>query len=94
MAAYCNGPSVDADYLSVYYEPAKEDKLTVEVRLQGGGEVLEWLVGGYYEESTDWWLDPFATPTPGGRVNDSIAASQYANSSARQISMNSTTGRI
>jgi iron complex outermembrane receptor protein len=77
---YCNGPSVDADYLSAYYEPAKEDKLTVEVRVQDSGEVLDWLVGVYYEESNDWWLDPFGTPTPGGRVNDSIAASLYANS--------------
>jgi len=82
---YCNGPTVDSDYLSAYYEPAKEDKLTAEVRLQGGGDVIEWIVGGYYEDSTDWWLDPFATPTPGGRVNDAIAASQYSNSIARQF---------
>jgi outer membrane receptor protein involved in Fe transport len=82
---YCNGPSVESDYLSVYYEPAKEDKLTAEVRIQGGGETIEWLVGLYYEDSTDWWLDPFGTPTPGGRVNDAIGASQYSNSIARQF---------
>jgi len=79
---YCNAPTVDGDYLSVYYEPAKEDKLTAEVRIQGGGETIEWLVGLYYEDSTDWWLDPFATPTPGGRINDAIGASLYSNSMA------------
>jgi len=82
---YCSGPSIDADYLSVYYEPAKEDKLTAEIRLQGGGDTFDWIVGGYYEESSNWWLDPFHTPTPGGRINDSIAASTYSNSISQQF---------
>jgi len=82
---YCAGETVDADYLSAYYEPAREDKLTAEIRLQGGGDTFEWIVGGYYEESTDWWLDPFHTPTPGGRVRDPIAASTYSDSAARQF---------
>ena len=82
---YCNGPSVDADYLSAYYTPAQEDKLTAEIRLQGGGDVFEWIIGGYYEESTDAWLDPFATPTPGGRVVDTAGDSLYANSMARNF---------
>jgi outer membrane receptor protein involved in Fe transport len=82
---YCAGESLDADYLSAYYQPSKEDKLTVEIRLQGGGDVFEWIVGGYYEESTDWWLDPYHTPTPGGRVDDSIAASLYQDSIAVQF---------
>jgi outer membrane receptor protein involved in Fe transport len=80
---YCNGPSVDADYLSAYYEPAREDKLTAEIRLQSSGDVFDWIVGAYYEESTDWWLDPYATPTPGGRVVDAIGASLYSDSMAR-----------
>jgi outer membrane receptor protein involved in Fe transport len=82
---YCAGESVDADYLSVYYEPAKEDKLTAEIRLQGSGEVFEWIVGGYYEESTDWWGDPFHAPTPGGRVNDQYASSLYQDSISLQF---------
>jgi len=80
---YCAGESLEDDYLSVYYEPAEEDKLTAEIRLQGGGDRFEWIVGGYYEESTDSWLDPFHTPTPGGRITDSIATSNYANSISR-----------
>lgn len=80
---YCSGPSVDADYLSAYYTPSKDDKLTAEIRLQGGGDVFDWIVGGYIEESTDTWLDPFNTPTPGGRVVDTIGASLYSDSIAR-----------
>ncbi len=82
---YCAGPSVDSDYLSAYYTPVREDKLTAEIRLQGGGDVFDWIVGGYYEESTDWWLDPFHTPTPGGRIVDTIGASTYSNSISRQF---------
>ena len=81
---YCAGPSADSDYLSVYYEPAREDKLTVEIRLQGGGDTFDWIVGGYYEESTDWWGDAFHAPTPGGRVNDQFAVSQYQDSLSLQ----------
>lgn len=81
---YCSGPSVDSDYLSAYYTPGKEDKLTAEIRLTGSGEVLDWLVGVYYEDSTDSWLDPYHTPTGGGRVVDTIADSTYANSISRQ----------
>jgi len=82
---YCAGPSADSDYLSVYYEPAREDKLTAEVRLQGSGDRFDWIVGGYYEDSSDWWADPFHTPTPGGRIRDSYAASQYQDSVSLQF---------
>ncbi len=80
---YCSGETVEGDYLSVYYEPANEDKLTAEIRLQGGGDTFEWIVGAYYEESNDDWLDPFHAPTPGGRIRDQFAASNYANSISR-----------
>jgi len=82
---YCAGPSVDADYLSVYSQPVKQDKLTAEIRLQGGGDTFEWIVGGYYEESSDDWLDYFHTPTAGGRVDDSIAESLFQDSIAVQF---------
>jgi outer membrane receptor protein involved in Fe transport len=80
---YCSGETVEGDYLSVYYEPVNEDKLTAEIRLQGGGDTFEWIVGAYYEESNDDWLDPFHAPTPGGRIRDQFAASNYANSISR-----------
>jgi outer membrane receptor protein involved in Fe transport len=84
-AAYCAGETVDADYLSVYYEPAREDKLTAEIRLQGGGEHVDWLIGGYYEESTDWWDDGFHAPTPGGRIDDQYVSSLYQDSASLQF---------
>ncbi len=82
---YCAGETVEGDYLSAYWTPVNEDKLTAEIRLQGGGDTFEWIVGGYYEESNDDWLDPFHAPTPGGRIEDQFAASNYANSISRQF---------
>jgi iron complex outermembrane receptor protein len=84
-ATYCAGEEVEGDYLSVYYEPAGQDKLTVEIRLQNSGDTFDWIVGGYYEDSTDRWLDPFHAPTPGGRITDQFAASNYANSISRHF---------
>ncbi len=83
--AYCSGTSVDADYLSVYYQPAMQDKLTAEMRLQGSGDHFDWLIGGYYEDSTDSWGDSYHAPTPGGRVNDQFAASLYQDSISLQF---------
>jgi len=82
---YCAGPTADSDYLSAYYQPGKEDKLAVEIRLQGGGDTFEWIVGGYYEESTDDWFDSFHTPTAGGRVQDVYAESLYQDSIALEF---------
>ena len=84
-ATYCAGETVEGDYLSAYWTPSHEDKLTAEIRLQGGGDTFEWIVGGYYEESNDDWLDPFHAPTPGGRIEDQFAVSNYANSISRQF---------
>lgn len=63
---YCQGPTVDGDFFSSYAGPSNDDKLTVEVRLSSQGDTLDWIVGGYYEESKDSWKAPFATPTTGG----------------------------
>ena len=66
---YCQGPTVDGDFFSSYdtrNSPSNDDKLTVELRLQSSGDTLDWLIGGYYEESKDSWVAPFATPTLGG----------------------------
>ncbi|MEX1266424.1 MAG: TonB-dependent receptor, partial [Woeseia sp.] len=37
------------------------------IRLQNDGELFDWLVGAYYEESIDSYNAPFAIPTTGGR---------------------------
>jgi len=65
---YCQGPTVDGDFFSSYPYVTNDDKLTVELRLNSEGDTFDWLVGGYYEESKDSWLAPFATPTTGGKA--------------------------
>jgi len=80
---YCLAPDVDGDFISSYIEPTRDDKLSVEVRLQGGGDTLEWLIGGYYEDSFDSYDNQFAMPTNGGRVT-STAESTYGDSIALQ----------
>lgn len=64
---YCAGPSVDSDFYSSYEYISNDDKLTAELRLSSQGDTFDWIVGAYYEESTDSWFAPFATPTTGGR---------------------------
>jgi len=80
---YCLAPDVDGDFISSYIEPTRDDKLSVEIRLQGGGDTLEWLIGGYYEDSFDSYTNQFGMPTNGGHVT-STADSTYGNSIALQ----------
>ena len=80
---YCLAPDVDGDFISSYLIPTRDDKLSVEVRLQGGGDTLEWLVGGYYEDSFDSYDNQFGMPTNGGLVT-STADSLFADSIALQ----------
>ena len=63
---YCHGTSVDADFYSAYFGYSQQDKFTQEIRLSHSGEKLDWIVGLYYEDSTDAWQAPFAQPTLGG----------------------------
>ncbi len=84
---YCNGPTADGDWLSIYHEPLAADRLTVEVRLSHSGDVFDWIVGGFYEDSTDEWTSSFNIPTgtEGGHIRDTYAASNYSNSLSRQF---------
>jgi len=63
---YCQGTTVDGDFYSAYPYFGNDDKLTAELRLSSQGDTFDWIIGGYYEESKDSWLAPFATPTTGG----------------------------
>ena len=65
---YCVGTTVDADFFGAYPIDTPDDKLTVEIRLQGGGDTLEWLIGGFYEDSSDAWNEQFNMATNGGYV--------------------------
>ena len=63
---YCQGQTVDGDFLSMYSGPSNDDKITGEIRLTSQGDTLDWILGGYFEESKDSWMAPFAQPTSGG----------------------------
>jgi outer membrane receptor protein involved in Fe transport len=63
---YCQGPTVDSDFFNSYRGSTNDDKLTTEIRLSSQGDTLDWIVGLYYEESTDAWISPFGSPTLGG----------------------------
>lgn len=80
---YCLAPDVDGDFISSYPTQTRDDKLSVEVRLQGGGDTLEWLIGGYYEDSFDSYDDQFGMPTNGGHISGT-ADSTFDNSIALQ----------
>ena len=64
--AYCQGASVDGDYFASNSGPSQDDKFTTEIRLSHQGDTFDWLMGFYYEDSSDSWQSPFATPTTGG----------------------------
>jgi iron complex outermembrane recepter protein len=57
---YCLAPTVDGDYLSTIREPAQQEKFTQEIRLSSSGDTLDWLVGLYYEDSSNDWQSNFA----------------------------------
>lgn len=67
---YCSGPSVDADFFSSYRGKTNDAKLSAEIRLSGQGDTLDWIVGFYHEESKDFWISPFGSPTTGGRATE------------------------
>ena len=83
-AAYCQGQTVDSDFFSTYEGPSQDDKFTTEIRLSSQGDTFDWIVGFYYEETTDSWQAPFATPTTGGDGSEitfqtSVAAAFWEN---------------
>ena len=65
---YCQGTDIDSDFYSTYQGRSGNDKLSAEIRLSGQSDRFDWLVGLYYEDSTDWWTAPFAVPVSGAKV--------------------------
>lgn len=79
---YCQGPTVESDYLTKSAGKSDDDKLTAEIRLSSEGETFDWIVGLYREESGNGALEgtPFAVPTTGGDGSNEI----YQNSVSLQ----------
>ncbi len=59
---YCLGPNPGDDVLSTSSYPAWQDKFAQEVRLSGTAGPFDWLIGAYYEDSTDAWDGYFNAP--------------------------------
>ena len=50
-----DAPNQQRDYLGVIEGPSWNDKFAQEIRLQSQGERFDWLLGLYYEGSSDNW---------------------------------------
>jgi iron complex outermembrane receptor protein len=60
---YCQGTTAEGDYLTVSDTPYTMDRFTQEFRLSAQGDTIDWLVGLYYEDSSDAWKTDFSSPT-------------------------------
>ena len=62
---YCQGVDQDSDYYSSYQGTDMAKKVSQEIRLQGQGERVDWILGLYIEDTVDSWTAPFAVPVDG-----------------------------
>ncbi|MEH6549585.1 MAG: TonB-dependent receptor [Pseudomonadales bacterium] len=62
-ANYCSAPTVDEDYLSAYTFAQEQERITQEFRLTNQGDNFDWLVGIFFEESSNDYEFPWAYPT-------------------------------
>lgn len=60
---YCFGPSSLSDTLTMQGFDDWSDKFTQEVRLTGGGDSVNWIVGLFYEKTDDRWENPWGIVT-------------------------------
>lgn len=58
--AYCMGPTINSEYLTIDDEPEQQDKFTQEIRLSSQGDTFDWIVGAYYEKGHNDWQSHFA----------------------------------
>jgi outer membrane receptor protein involved in Fe transport len=75
-ALYCMAPTVNGDYLAAFGSQAQQERFTQEIRLSSTGDTFDWLVGLYYEDSSNDWQDQYGFPTSND-YQDSIAAQYY-----------------
>lgn len=73
---YCLAPTVEGDFLTSFNETAQQEKFTQEVRLSASGDTFDWLVGLYYEDSSNAWQDNFAKVNSND-IQDSISVDYW-----------------
>ena len=71
-AAQSGDPAQQGDYIGVLEGPSWNDKFAQELRLSHQGEKFDWLVGLYYEESSDNW-DSVWMKSPTGNYQDTLS---------------------
>ena len=64
-AAISGDPAQQGDYLGVAEGPSWNDKFAQELRLSHQGDSFDWLLGFYYEESSDNWDSVWMKSTTG-----------------------------
>ena len=64
-AAMSGDPNQQGDYLGVVEGPSWNDKFAQELRLSHQGDTFDWLLGFYYEESSDNWDSVWMKSTTG-----------------------------
>jgi iron complex outermembrane receptor protein len=62
---YCQGVDQDSDFYSTSQGWDQAKKVSQEIRLQGQGDRIDWIVGLYLEDTVDSWQAEFAVPTNG-----------------------------
>ena len=79
-ATYCTGPELGSDVKSTSSYPEDQQKFTQEIRFSGQTDNFDWLVGGYFEDSSVAWEGVFNAPTNYDYQNSkSLAYLEYAN---------------
>ncbi len=60
---YCFGPSSQSDVTTVQRFDEQVHKFSQEIRLSGGSDSIDWIVGLYYERAADDWWSPWGVAT-------------------------------
>ncbi len=60
---YCFGPSTQSDVTTVQRFDEQVHKFSQEIRLSGGSDRTDWIVGLYYERAADDWWSPWGIAT-------------------------------
>ena len=60
---YCNGATVEGDYLAAFDVTEHHKRFSQEIRLSGETDTFDWIVGAFYEESSYGWIEHFGYPS-------------------------------
>jgi len=60
---YCFGPDVLSDVATEQQFDEQVHKFSQEIRLSGGSDSMDWIVGLYYERAADDWWSPWGRAT-------------------------------